>query len=138
MKFVFIITLASLFTLNVSAQTVAITTPKSEAKTMSATEKKALEKRHTLTAIQQINVHLNQNLSYTPTMEEYQAEGTIELIVSLKPNGAIVSFDLTKNQSPLLQSAVKEAMGKINTIRFRGTRYEGARKIRIPIKFLKS
>lgn len=137
MKFLFAITLVGFFTLNLSAQSLAMVNPDSPTKATVSAEKKALIKRHTNTAAQQIHVHLQKNLDYTPTMEEYNVEGALELVVVLKPNGQIASLKMKGEQSPILSYAVKEAMRDMDKILFHGIRYEGASEIRVPIKFMK-
>ena len=137
MKYLFIITLISFFTLNASAQTVAMAPTASDTKTTISAQKKALKKRHTLTAMQQINVHLQQNLEYTPEMETCQLEGVYELTVSLKPNGKIAKFEIKEDKSYMVYSAVKDALKTLDQVRYHGNRYEGQAQVRIPIKLLK-
>lgn len=135
MKSVIIITLISFCTLHLSAQTVAMA-PKNNPTTSTAkVEKKALKKHHTLSALQQINVHLNKHLSYTPSMEETQAEGQVTLVVNLNAKGKIASFKIENNSSPALTTAVQEAMDKMDHILFHGASYAGTSQVRIPIKF---
>ncbi|HKK74618.1 MAG TPA: hypothetical protein VJ953_06080 [Saprospiraceae bacterium] len=137
MKPLFVITLISFFTLNLSAQTVAMETSNSAMKTTVSAEKKALIKRHTRSATQQIHVNLNKHLDYTPQMEEYRVEGEFELVVFLKTNGRVAKYEIEGEASPLLRHAVKEAMAKMDKILFRGLRYEGTSRVRVPVKFLK-
>ena len=134
MKFLFIITFISFFTLNVSAQTVAMAPINSNAKTTKDLDKELLTKRHTRAATQQIHVHLQKNLIYTQKMQEQLIEGEFEVIVMLNPNGKIVQVKMGENQSPIVNHAVKEAMAKMNKILYRGTHYAGASEIRVPIK----
>lgn len=134
MKFVFIIALISFFTLSASAQTVAMANPKNDTQTTQKVDKELLKKRHTRAAIQQIHVHLQNHLVYTQKMQEQLVEGEFEVTVFLKPNGKIAKVKMGEDRSVAVHSAVKEAMGKIDKILYRGPRYEGESQILIPIK----
>lgn len=135
MKFVFIITLISFSTLSISAQTVAMAPLKNDTKTTQNIDKEIIKKHHTRAATQQLHVHLQNHLVYTEIMEENLVEGAFELIVSLKPNGKIANFKLGEDRSVVIHNAVKEAMGKLDRILYKGKRYEGAAQIRIPLNF---
>ncbi len=90
---------------------------------------------HSRSAITWLKDHFAKNIEFPEIMIAYGIEGTVVLEVSISEYGKIQQARIVKSPSPIFDNAVWEAMKSIDAIDIRGDKYEGAKKIHIPILF---
>ena len=90
---------------------------------------------HNLQATNTLRQHFLRKIRYPEILQQYGFEGAGMIEVSISGYGKIEDISIVQSISPLFDQAIMEAMESLDYVMAKGQKYEGWRKIRIPVSF---
>ncbi len=91
--------------------------------------------QHTQSAMQKMRKHLLDNIEYPEVMQQYGFEGTGVVEVKVAESGALEEVKIIKSVSPFFDRAILGALESLHSVVAKGQRYEGHRKMQLPVIF---
>lgn len=86
-------------------------------------------------AMQTLRNHLLENIEYPEIMLQYSFEGSGLVEVKVSESGMIAEIRIIKSISPLFDQAIMDAMESLEYVSAKGQKYEGRRKMQLPVIF---